>query len=209
LDQRGFTLLETVSVLCLVIAAAAFILPHRASERILVSEDAAVRLLQRVHRAQRPFLERGGGASFAFLPELLGETLRRRGPPVDPPLLRGTSLRVHGSGAATDDHYGYVIYLALADGSATCRPGALAPQWKARFWVAYAWPLRYGDTGRSLFVCTPEGEIHRTENAVQTFSGPGEIPPANLFLAVTGGDGPLSAPPSWAEDLRWIRVQTP
>ena len=55
-----------------------------------------------------------------------------------------------------------------------------------RSWCIYAWPMRYGVSGRRAFFMNQQGQIMQTDNATQEYSGMGNVPPADAAFDVTG-----------------------
>jgi hypothetical protein len=175
--QAGVTLVDAAVVLALIAVASLFAVPYLQSGRILTNETEAVRVLRSLDDAQRAFLARTEGRTYGLMTELLGE-MTRRNVPVEPPLFREAGLRRSESFV---QHNGYVfgVYLPTERGG-TWGPRGVDSRRAGAHFVAYAWPVNMGYSGRMVFVLDETGTIRRfQDDRTREVRGDAFPPPPN------------------------------
>ena len=203
-----FTAGEIVLWGTLLAALAVTLEPLDQSRRILANEAHAVQFLERVAAAQDGFLERSGGTTYAFLDELLGEPVGRSGLLVEPALIPPDLIHRLG-GTVAADGYHVIVYLPDGHGGGSALPVAGdARRDGAGFWIAYAWPVTHGTTGRRVFVVAPGAQVMASDDVIEPFSGPGDPPPPNLAWGAIQ-DLPFPIPPASILSRSWTTADRP
>ena len=207
-SRAGFTVPEIAIVAFVLAAIALVIVPTQVSDRMVEQEDRAVQFLRSLSDAQDAFFKNSENETYGFLSELIGTEPRRdRFLDMAPPLVVSDArwdvdLLVFGG-------YCYVVYLADEERRPLKRAqdrtdDAACPA----AWVAYAWPLEYGETGRQVYAANQSGTVWEFQNARGSFSGPLKIPPAGMIASVVPSEDFPFRPPSKAlKSLRWQRVR--
>lgn len=198
---RALTLLEVAAVLFLVSASALVAVPFWESDRLRLSEAAAVQILRRISAAQTERIAGDPSRGFAFLDELMDAPYGG-----GPDLPRGRlDLPSSDSGVIQRGGYCFVVFLCDATGRTASHPSGWPDfQRDLSFWVAYAWPRQHGVTGRDLYAISHLGRLYSADNPVPPWSGPARPPPAAL-LAEALGRTPLP-PFEGMVRLRWREV---
>ncbi|MEZ6194913.1 MAG: hypothetical protein R3F20_04165 [Planctomycetota bacterium] len=188
-------LLEAGILVAFAVAGLCAWLPSRASRDIIARETGAVRLLRGLQAAQDDHAGRHGRAG--FLEALVGENH------IGIDLIPDDEDRP----AAIARHEGYLVAVFLADLEGRGRGRATDDPIREDFWIAYAWPERFGVTGRRIFVVDSSGSIRYWENSLGTFDGPERIPSAHLAPAPPGVDYPLDRPRlGFLRSVEWTDV---
>lgn len=202
--DQGKIVLEAVIVIFLAIAGALFHIPRGESRALLANENGAAEVLRMLGRAETRF--RGqmpqDGVRYAFLSELFGESTRWLGGTyIDEELSRRFSTRNVTGEILEDGGYRFVIYLIDAKNQPIAIPDAGRPV--DGFWIAYAWPVSYGVTGRRVFVADSRGIVRSWDNRLRTYGGD-TMPPAGLAPSPEGESYPIeSARVGWRRSMRW------
>lgn len=139
--------------------------------RIEMNEALAVAHLKCIAAAQTQAqglavvdTDEDGVGEFAFVAEL-GGARKPRGPGqgVKFPLLGGTYSRLGPGGFVEADGYLFRVFLPGEDGAAAAEGasggGTVSANGAEREWIAYAWPVRYGATGKRTFVAGSSGAL--------------------------------------------------
>lgn len=158
-SERGITLVEVAVVLMVIAVASLFAVPYFQSARILGNEEEALRVLRAVSAAQSAFHQKNDGATYALLPELVGETLRR-GVTADVRLLSLPGLKRIDASFLQYRGYQFGVYLPTAKGGTWLARGVDSRK-AASSYVAYAWPVNHGYSGRMIFAVDETGVIRR------------------------------------------------
>lgn len=183
---RGLSLLEVTIILMVVAAASMFAIPRIQSSRIVANETNAREVLREIQAAERQFLAQNDGKTYGVLTELLGAVDLR---PVQtkPRALVRPGLRSQGP-AFSERGYLFSVFLP-GHGTAGVAEANLANLDLGRMskgFIAYAWPVMHGYSGRTVYAIDAAGELRQFRNDRDPpFSGLGDPPPANL-AAVSG-----------------------
>jgi hypothetical protein len=197
-------------VACLAAAAVLLAAPAGASERIRRGEQEATAVLLSIAAAQDALTaeaESRPEETFGFMPQIL---------PALPGPVRASFVRplseladagAPQAGVYVHGGYCFILYLAdrLGQPALEPQPGGVKPG----FWIAYAWPLEYGVTGRRLFVLDSAGVLRYWDNDLGRYSGAGVAPSAALGRGADAKDHPLAHDVvGWERSLRW-KVHAP
>ena len=168
---------------------------ERGALEVEVNEALTVSHLKSIQGAQLQFQALGlvdedadGAGEFGLLAEMSGATgLRGSGAKIRFPLLPSDFRHLSGAGFAEVHGYVYRVFLPgaagepLGDGARTT--GDVDADAAERTWTLYAWPSRYGVTGRRTFYVSAEGSLYETDRPeFSGASGPGPF----AALAGTG-----------------------
>jgi hypothetical protein len=201
---RHFSLLEVAIVLIVLAAFSLFAIPHFQSRKMLAHEDSARTLLRQIHEAQTQFKLANEGRTYGFLTELLGVELRAD-VRVKPKMLAATGLKPMGT-AYLKDGYLFALYLP-GRGVPGVSHDDYANADHARLgagFLAYAWPVMAGYSGRHVYVIDHEGTLRQYRNDRDPpFSTLYAPPPPNL--AARKGDA-FGGPPPGFEDVKFEPV---
>ena len=206
----GFTLVELLIVIAVILVIAAVALPGMLSSKITTNESSAIQTLRTIAASQTAFKARrvvdneatpDGEGEFGYMAEMAGVApLRGSAAVLQPPT---TSPRLGGVQASVVSSSGYYFAVFLpgpggagvaedaAGGKAAA--GAIDASLAERLWVAYAWPINLGTSGNRAFVTNQTGEVLITDNrsAAQQYSGLGNGPAAD---AAYTGPGNMALP---------------
>jgi hypothetical protein len=131
---------------------------------------------------------------------------------LNPPVLSGAYKIASKTGTVKRSGYLFAIYLPgkkgvpVPEGPGGGIPGGVLDADLAEcVWLAYAWPVKHGETGRRTFVVNQYGDVYRT---MDVYSGD-ERPPATAAFAapkskldlITGLVGPEKKA---ADGLTWV-----
>jgi len=181
---RGFTIIELMIVITVIIIIALIAVPSMISGRLVANETAAIQTLRSVATAQQQFRQSAkadedidGTGEYGGFGELSGACGVRGGAAKVPTDLTHSMMNISAQGEVMRSGYVYRMYLPLASGHGQREPagggyaaGVVDPGLSEVAWVCYAWPVRYGVTGRRAFCVNQQGDITFTDTA--TFSGP-------------------------------------
>lgn len=171
------------------------------SARIAANETVGIAMLRNLSASQAQFQQSawadtdndGNGAYGGFM-ELSGVASGRAGTRLSPPVLPSLMGRLNEHGEANRSGYLYRIYLPGRDGVGVGEPvggytddDPLDEDLAETRWCCYAWPERYGETGRTTFFVDQDGTVLATDAAV--YSGPGAGPAAEAVSGSRGQDG--------------------
>ncbi len=198
---RGLTLLEVAIILTVIAASSMFAIPRIQSTRIVANEMNARAVLLEIQAAERTFLSQNNGETYGVLNELLGDGRRVR-VVTAPRAMARASLKPQGA-AFFEKGYHFTVYLPGA-GLPGVNFDGLANLDLTRMnkdFIAYAWPIVYGYSGRNVYAINSTGELRQYRNDRDPpFAGLAEAPPANL--AATSGDA-FGGPPAAIRDVRF------
>lgn len=206
LGVRATFVLETTALILLGLAIWCFRLPIGRSEAVMAEESAALDVLAEIARAeeiaslpvetpegvQRSYLLAADLA--ARLPADLGESIERGA-------AEFSSHPGSVSGAFAHGGYCFVVYLAAARGEAVAEADGRAL--RAGFWIAYAWPLVYGKTGRRVFVRDSYGSLKFFDNETGRYSGLRVCPPPPLYKPDVKSWPIEEKMTGWERSIKW------
>lgn len=193
--SKHLSLLEVAIVLTVIAAVSLFAIPQVQSRRILVHEQRARVLMREIWAAEKEFLLANDGQTYGFLKELLGHE-QRAGVHVQPRLLAASGLRPQ---EYAHDRDGYLFMVVLPGKSV---PGVTHDDYAnadfgklGKGFIAYAWPIMAGYSGRLVYVIDESGDLRQYKNDLDPpLSGLGTRPPLNLGARKGGAFG--DPPPS-------------
>jgi competence protein ComGC len=194
--RRSLNLLEIAVVLIVIAALSLFAIPRVQSRRILVHEESARSLLREIQAAEREFLLANDGSTYGFLKELLGNEHRDK-VRVKPRMLAASGLRPEDYAHVRDGYLFMVVLPGRGIAGVTHDTYANADFSKiGSGFLAYAWPVMAGYSGRLVYMIDETGEMRQYRNDLDPpFSGLAAPPPLNLG-AKKGG--PFGSPPPLA-----------
>jgi len=202
-DSRGFTLLELLIILVIIAIIATMALPNLLGSRVQANETAAMATIRQIVQSQLQFanrqeadLNRDGTGEFGTFGEMSGNVAVRAANGgtkfLEPSVINPSFRQISPIGEMFRSGYYYRVYLPRASGEGILElPGGGAdPNIDAdkaeTMWCVYAWPQRFGVTGRRAFFSNQTGDILYTETEV--YSGPGAPIPAGAAFSA-GGPG--------------------
>lgn len=181
------------------------------------NENAAVSTLRSLVAAQEQFrlqarvdLDGDEQGEYGTLGELAGtDPLRGSGRTMSqaPFIATILGMRMKDSSFAKKSGYYFALYLpSHTSGTTTHPPGSgSAPAVNAdadlqeRHWVAYAWPVKYDDTGRRAFAVAYDGLVRACRNEAGRYDGLSRAPAGDaLFPAANGPTNVMATLPDHA-----------
>ncbi len=183
-SEGGFTLIELMVVVTVIVVVASIAIPSLIAARLTANETAAIETLRSISTAQAQFLRSGkadedfdGAGEHGSLGELSGCVGVRGGQAKVPTDLTASMRNVTPNGEIAKSGYFFRIYLPDADGHGVrdepgggVGPGVVDPDYAEQVWCCYAWPTRYGVSGRRTFFVNQTGDILFADSS--TYEGP-------------------------------------
>jgi len=186
--SRAFTLLELMVILVILAILITVALPQMMGTRADANETAAITTLRLMSQAQLGFANRkeadlngDGIGEFGTFGEMSGNVAVRAAAGgtrfLEPSLISPAFRLISPLGEMYRNGYYFRLYLPAADGTGlTELPGGGAqvtvdPDNAQSTWCLYAWPQRYGSTGRRTFFVSQQGDITFADNP--GYEGPG------------------------------------
>jgi prepilin-type N-terminal cleavage/methylation domain-containing protein len=187
-NSRGFTLLELLIILVIIAIIVTIALPNLLGARLDSNETAAIATVRQIVQSQMQFASRkdadlnaNGIGEYGTFGEMSGNVAVRAssgGTKFLAPTVINPSFRaISPIGEMFRNGYYYRIYLPGATGEGVLElPGggtdpAVDPDRAESTWCVYAWPQKFGNTGRRTFFANQNGDILYAESA--DYSGPG------------------------------------
>jgi hypothetical protein len=202
--SRHLSLLEVAVVLVVLASLSLFAIPQIQSRRILVHEERARAVLGQIHEAERQFFLANNQTTYGFLAELLGVEVRGD-IRVKPKMLAASGLKPVEYAHMKDGYMFMVVLPGRGIAGVTHDNYANADFSKlSHGYLAYAWPVMAGYSGRLVYVIDETGLLRQYKNDRDPpFSGITAPPPANL--ASRRGDA-FGGPPPAAREMKFEPV---
>ena len=192
---------------------------------ITYNEDAALERLRRIAAAEesarsRTSIDRDADrvGEYATLQELAGAVPAPTGRAIAPRVLHPSFGAVDADGVARTCGYRFRVF--LPDGAAPAgfhhergpgaavRGGVTADEidGRERRWCAYAWPEKWGVTGRKVLFIDADGTVLSASNRTARWGGVNAPPPDAAFKG-DDADGPVLGSGQRRLGERWIAVE--
>lgn len=223
MGRRALTLPELLALIAAVCLIALFTTPLLTRAHISANEATALAVLQEIGAAQEAYRlqvitdqDRDGLGEYGFLQELTGaaDPRGREGPAPARALAR--PLRIE-RGVGTYRGYHFLVYLPtagtpMAEQATLSPPAAEDADRQERRYVVYAWPVRYGSTGKRAFAIDPRGVVVATSNVGASYSGRDRVPRVNAAFEARTHDGELDSdlggePTTTGDGQRWLPLE--
>lgn len=223
MGRRALTLPELLALIAAVCLIALFTTPLLTRAHISANEATALAVLQEIGAAQEAYRlqaitdqDRDGLGEYGFLQELTATAdPRGRGGPAPARTLARDLLIERGVGRFRGYHF--LVYLPTAS-APTAEQATLGEAVAAdadrqeRRYVVYAWPVRYGSTGKRAFAIDPRGVVVATANVATAYSGRERVPRVNAAFEARTHDGTLDAdlggePATTGDGQRWLPLE--
>jgi hypothetical protein len=182
-------------------------LPNLLSSEMEAQETAALATVRQIVQSQMVFQNRkeadlngNGTGEFGTFGELSGNVAVRAANGgtrfMDPSAINPSFRAISPLGEMLRNGYYYRLYLPGPAGEGMLElPGGgadagVSAELAESTWCVYAWPQRYGVTGRSTYFVCQGGDIVSTDDA--RYSGPGAPLPAGAAFAEPGPAGNIN-----------------
>lgn len=207
----AFTLLELLIILVVLAILVTISLPSMLGTKVDTNEAAAVATVRQVLQSQLQFVNRkeadlndNGSGEFGTFGEMAGNVAVRAGNGgskfLDPSVINPSFRAISPIGEMFRAGYYYRMYLPGASGEGLLElPGggadpAVDPEKAESLFCLYAWPQKFGVTGRRTFFVNQGGDILFAED--QAYSGPGAPIAAGAAFAPGGPAGNIDGTPA-------------
>lgn len=195
--RRGFTLIELLIVLVIIAIIITISLPSLLGTKSDANEGAALATVRQIVQAQMAFSNRkeadlnfNSQGEYGSFGEMSGNVPVRAGNGgtkfLEPSVINPSFRQISPIGEMFRAGYYYRVYLPDANGQGVLElPGGGAdPSVDADMaevmWCVYAWPQKFGTTGRRAYFANQSGDITFTEDP--SYTGPGApIQPGAAF----------------------------
>jgi len=174
------------------------------SAHMQANEVAAIATLRNIVAAQAQFQQSGkadqdrdGTGEYGGFLEMSGAQEGRMGHRLVPPVLSSAFRFLNPNGEVTRSGYCFALYLpgradANNDAAGVPEPapggyaddGRIDPDLAETTWCCYAWPLKYGETGKRAFFTNQAGDVLGIDDA--RYSGTGAGPGSDAAFESAG-----------------------
>jgi len=195
MKTRGFTLVELLIVLVVIAIIVTIAIPNLLSAKIATNETAAIATIRQVLQSQAIFVQtkaadlNGNGAGeYGSFGELSGNIAVRAANGgtqfLSPGVINPSFRAISPIGEMFRTGYYYRIYLPgpTGEGILELPGGGTDPNVDANraesIWCVYAWPQRYGGSGRRTFFSNQNGDITYTDDPDYSGAGAPLVPGA-------------------------------
>jgi hypothetical protein len=187
--------------------------------RMHANEAAAIATLRNFVSAQAHFQavavsdEDGDGVGeYGGVLELAGAVPGRMAARLSPPVLSPAFTPLNANGEATRSGYHYRVFLAAKGGAPLAEPAKGFAKGAGHdvessevLWCCYAWPERYGASGKRAFFVNQEGDVLATEDTA--YSGTGAGPTGDAAFKTPGKiSGPTAAGGPGTDGNTWTAL---
>jgi len=165
--EKGFTLIELMIVIAIVVILAVIALPNLLSSRVSANETAAIATMRTILGAQVTYqgshsidANNNGVGEYASMGDLSAST---------PAFLPASFRNIDGNGWASKGGYYYAMYLLDSNGvgqgdlAGGGRGASVDADMSESFWVCYAWPIAHGKSGNRTFMVSWHGDVIATD----------------------------------------------
>jgi prepilin-type N-terminal cleavage/methylation domain-containing protein len=204
---RGFTLLELLAILVILSILITIALPSFMRSKLDADETAAIATVRQIVQSQVIFANRkeadlngNGVGEHGTFGEMSGNVAVRAANGgtkfMDPSAINPSFRAISPLGEMVRSGYYYRLYLPGPAGEGLLElPGggadpAVSAELADNTWCVYAWPQKYGLTGRRTFFANQTGDITSTDDP--KYTGPGAPLPPGAAFADTGPAGNIN-----------------
>ena len=195
-DPGGFTIIEMMVVVSIIVILALIAVPNLISARLTANETAVIQTLRTIGTAQAQFRQStkadedgDGTGEYGGLSELSGLVGVRGGLAKVPTDLTASMRQITVGGEIEKSGYIFRMYLPNSAGEGVREAptggyalGIVDPDLSEVVWSCYAWPARYGVTGRRTFHTDQGGQIIFCEDPTYVGANCATIVPAAARL---------------------------
>lgn len=170
--EPGFTMIEILIVITIIVIIATIAVPNYLNSRIVANETSVLATMKRIAASEFLFrhsrlVVQDDHPQFGFLGELSGlRPLRSTGMYLEHPVLNPSFGYVDADGITERHGYYFRLYLpnivgmGVPESTATVR--TVHPAYASSYFTCLAWPKTYGESGQRTFFVNQQGDVHAT-----------------------------------------------